>query len=175
MCFNFVKKCVAGSLGVLLAVSMYSAKLNAAGPDNSQKVKDSMAMLKDQLNKLGTPKVEGTEDVAGKKVPGLLFGTKKINSNYEVVDAVKKKMGGTATVFVKSGDEFIRVSTNVLKDDGNRAIGTELAKNAALEAIKKGEAYYGTVEILGKPYDTGYEPIKVGSEVVGIYYVGYKK
>jgi methyl-accepting chemotaxis protein len=32
----------------------------------------------------------------------------------------------TATLFVKSGDEFIRASTGVKKDDGSRAIGTTL-------------------------------------------------
>lgn len=174
MCLNFVKKCVAGSLGVLFAISMCAASLHAAD-DNAKKVKDSMSMLKEQLTKLGAPKVEGTVDVGGKKVPVLLFGSEKVNLNYKVVDAVKKKMGGTATVFVKSGEEFIRVSTNVLKDDGNRAVGTELAKNQAFEAVKKGESFYGTVDILGKPYETGYEPIKVGNEVVGLYYVGYKK
>jgi len=40
--------------------------------------------------------------------------------------------------------------------------------------ITKGEAYYGEATILGKPYMTGYEPIRDASNnVVGIYYVGY--
>jgi hypothetical protein len=42
--------------------------------------------------------------------------------------------------------------------------------------IQKGEAYYGDATILGKPYVTGYEPIKDASgNVIGIYYVGYLK
>lgn len=47
------------------------------------------------------------------------------------MDDVKKKHGGTATVFVKDGAEFVRVTTNVLKDDDTRASGTTLAHNAA--------------------------------------------
>jgi hypothetical protein len=44
-------------------------------------------------------------------------------------------------------------------------------------AIQKGEAFYGgDVDILGKLYTTGYEPIRDGAKtVIGIYYVGYLK
>jgi hypothetical protein len=81
----------------------------------------------------------------------------------------------TATLFVKSGDEFIRASTNVKKDDGSRAIGTTLDLRAAAGmAIAQGKAYYGPVAILGKSYITGYEPMKDGSgNIIGVYYVGY--
>jgi hypothetical protein len=40
-----------------------------------------------------------------------------------VVDEVVKENGGTATLFVKAGDEYVRVATNVKKPDGSRAIG----------------------------------------------------
>ena len=84
--------------------------------------------------------------------------------------------GMTATLFVKDGSDYIRVSTSVPKPDGTgRAIGTVLV-GPALEAIKAGKAYYGEVPILGTPYITGYEPIKDSSGAeMGIYYVGYKK
>jgi hypothetical protein len=56
-----------------------------------------------------------------------------------------------ATIFVKSGDEFIRVATNVKKDDGSRAIGTILdPKGRAIAAIAKSKIYYGESGILGK-------------------------
>lgn len=88
-----------------------------------------------------------------------------------------KQAQGTATIFVKNGDEYIRVATNVKKDDGSRAIGTVLdPKGKAIEFIRKGEAFYGEVDILGKPYITGYKPIRDASQnVIGIYYVGYMK
>ena len=98
-----------------------------------------------------------------------------MNKFFDVVDGVVKETGGTATLFVKVGDDFVRVTTNVKKDDGSRAIGTILDPNGpAIAMIKKGEAYYGETTILGKPYMTGYEPIRDASNhVVGIYYVGY--
>jgi hypothetical protein len=87
-----------------------------------------------------------------------------------------KTNGGTATLFAKTGADYVRVSTNVPKDNG-RATGTILdPKGKAIAEIDQGKAFYGDVDILGKPYVTGYEPIKDGSgKVIGIYYVGYAK
>jgi hypothetical protein len=140
-------------------------------------VKASMAALKAKAAQLGAPSVKGTDAVAGKDVPALYFGTTKINNSFNAVDEVVKEHGGTATLFVKSGNDYVRVATNVKKDDGSRAIGTVLDPNGPVyPTIQKGEAYYGDATILGKPYVTGYDPIKDASgNVVGIYYVGYLK
>jgi hypothetical protein len=56
-------------------------------------------------------------------------------------------------------------------------VGTILdPKGKAIEFIKKDEPFYGEVDILGKPYITGYKPIHDASKgVIGIYYVGYMK
>jgi len=49
-------------------------------------------------------------------------------------------------------------------------------KGKAIVNINKGEAFYGQVDILGKLYETGYDPIKDASgKVIGIWYVGYEK
>jgi lipid-A-disaccharide synthase-like uncharacterized protein len=138
-------------------------------------VSKSMADLIATVQRLGAPRLEGKDPVEGKDVPGLYFGATKMNKFFDVVDEVAKENGGTATLFVKAGDEYVRVATNVKKDDGSRAIGTILDPSGpAIEKIKKGEAYYGEAAILGKPYLTGYEPIRDASDnVIGIYYVGY--
>ena len=88
------------------------------------KVHASMAAIKAKTVKLGPPRIEGTEAVAGKDVPALYFGTTKMNNNFDVVDDVVKENGGTATLFVKAGDEYVRVATNVKRADDSRAIGT---------------------------------------------------
>lgn len=156
---------------ILMTVMTLTLPLLAQAEDT----KAALEALKAKLNKTGDAKLEGQAKVGDKDVPVLYFGKKKINLNYDSVDDIKKSHGGTATVFVKSGSEFVRVSTNVLKDDGTRAVGTELAHNKAYETVIKGETYCGPVDILGKPYDTCYEPIKSGANIVGVYYVGYKK
>jgi hypothetical protein len=143
----------------------------------AEDVQATMRLLKSKAAALGAPTIKGEETVTGKSVPALYFGTTKMNNNFALVDEVQKEAGGTATIFVKSGDEFVRVATNVKKDDGSRAIGTILdPKGKAIAAIAKGESYFGEAAILGKPYITGYEPIRdSGNKVIGIYYVGYLK
>jgi hypothetical protein len=146
-----------------------------AGP--AEDVQAAMQLLKSKAAKLGAPSVNGEEAVANKTLPAIHFGATKMNNNFVLVDEVQKEVGGTATIFVKSGDEFVRVATNVKKDDGSRAIGTILdPKGKAIAAIAKGESYFGEADILGKPYVTGYEPIRdASSNVIGVYYVGYLK
>ena len=100
-----------------------------------------------------------------------------MNNNFSLVDGVKKEAGAVATLFVKSGDDFVRVATNVQKDDGSRAIGTVLdPKGKAIAAIRDDKPYYGEADILGKPYVTAYEPIRdAGGKTIGVYFVGYPK
>jgi hypothetical protein len=140
-------------------------------------VERAMANLIARTGTLGGPRLEGREPVAGREVPVLYFGWTKINNSFAVVDQVVADNGGTATLFVRSGDEYVRVATNVRKSDGMRAIGTVLdPKGAAIEKIKGGHAYYGEALILGVPYITGYEPmIDANGEIIGIYYTGYTK
>src|SRR5215203_7024854 len=137
----------------------------------------SMQLLKSKALVLGAPSIKGEEAVAGKTVPALYFGDTKINNNFALVDEIQHEKGGTATIFVKNGDEFVRVATNVKKDDGSRAIGTVLdPKGKAMAAIAKNESYFGEATILGKPYITGYEPIHdANNNIIGVYYVGYPK
>jgi hypothetical protein len=166
-------------VGILVAEALVLAGLFApsSGTAQEQRVKTAMELLRSMADKLGPPKIEGMDIVAGKQVPAIYFGSTKMNNNFSLVDEVVKESGGTATIFVKNGEEFVRVATNVKKDDGSRAIGTILdPKGKAIASIQKDEAFYGEVDILGKPYVTGYEPIRDPSKgVVGIYYVGYLK
>ncbi len=130
----------------------------------TQGLREAMAMMKAETEKLGEPKLDGET---------LYFGNTKINGDFTLVDAVKNKHGGTATFFIKKSDTFVRVSTNVMKD-GNRAVGTILdPQGPAIAEIKQGKAYFGIADVLGNIYDTGYEPIRNSkNEIIGIYYVG---
>jgi hypothetical protein len=169
-------------IGRLVVLAIYAIAMSIVLPGMSraqspENVKQAMTLLKAKTARLGAPAVKGEDAVAGKQVPALFFGATKMNNNFAVVDEVKQQMGGTATLFVKSGDDFVRVATNVQKDDGSRAIGTVLdPKGKAIAAIRGGGAYYGEADILGKAYVTGYEPIRdPGGNVIGVYYVGYPK
>jgi Cache 3/Cache 2 fusion domain len=166
-------------VGILMTGCLIGAVvlLPSVGQAQDAKVKKAMELLQSMAGEIGPPKTEGVDAVAGKQVPAIYFGSTKMNNHFDLVDEVVKQAGGTATIFVKSGDEYVRVATNVKKDDGSRAVGTILdPKGKAIASIQKNEPFYGEVDILGKPYITGYEPIQDQSKnVIGIYYVGYLK
>ncbi|WP_162937515.1 methyl-accepting chemotaxis protein [Indioceanicola profundi] len=100
----------------------------------------------------------------------LLAGDMPLNDFFEPVDRIKAMVGGTATVFM--GDT--RITTNVKKPDGSRAVGTTLAKGPVHDAVLgQGVPFRGEAEILGVPFFTAYDPIKdAGGKVIGILYVG---
>lgn len=160
------------SLVAAAAVVMFTA----FGAAHAEDPKATIADLDARLAKIGTPKLDGTEKAGDKTVPALYFGERKINNNYDVVDAVRRAHNATATVFVKDGDEFVRVSTNVLTPEGKRGVGTQLARNKAYEAVIKGAPYCGPVDVLGTAFDACYNPIKDASgKLVGVSYIGHKK
>jgi hypothetical protein len=156
---------------VSLSVSLLAGLAHAADDP-----KVTITELEARLAKIGPPKVEGSDKAGDKTVPALFFGPRKINNNYDVVDDVKRKSGATATVFVKDGEDFIRVSTNVLTPEGKRGVGTALAKAKAYEAVSKGNTFCGDVDVLGTAFSACYHPIKDDKgSVVGVTYVGFKK
>ena len=157
---NFNRRTVIFSAALVAAFGLSAAPAVTAEGN----VKTAMEALKAETSKLGAAKLDGDS---------LNFGAKAINGDFAVVDDVKAKHGGTATLFAKKGNNFVRVSTNVMKD-GNRAVGTILDPSGpAYAAISQDKPFYGMVDILGKIYDTGYEPIREGGAVIGVYYVGY--
>ncbi|MDI9349170.1 MAG: cache domain-containing protein [Candidatus Symbiobacter sp.] len=129
----------------------------------SETVEQAMGVAWSELRHIGTKfRIED-----GK----LWADNSPINGNFDIPDRVTAIMGGTATYFM--GDT--RVTTNVKKPDGSRAVGTKLAKNAAHHNVfEEKKPFRGVVDILGKPYITGYDPIfDDQNNVIGIVYVGY--
>jgi len=102
----------------------------------------------------------------------LMAGNHVINGDTTLPDRLKELCGGTATIFM--GDT--RVSTNILKEDGSRAVGTKLQGPAYEAVIKKGMPYRGEVEVLGVKYFASYDPIKdARGDTIGVLYTGVKK
>jgi len=164
---------LAGLLGASwLAVAW--VLLPGVGHAQLDKVRATMAALIEETSRLGTPRLKGVYPVGGKIAPGLYFGRTRMNNSFDLVDALAKERGGVVILFVKAGNEFVRVATNVKKSDGSRAVGTILDPNSpALAMIRKGEAYYGEATILGKPFFVGCQPIRDRTgNIIGLYYVG---
>jgi methyl-accepting chemotaxis protein len=100
-------------------------------------------------------------------------------TSHEMIDEIGKVTGETATLFrwQDAEQDFFRKTTNIIRDDGQRAVGTVLGKaSAAYAPVAAGRTYLGEAVILGKPYYTGYHPVHdPNGKVIGILYVGVLK
>jgi two-component system NtrC family sensor kinase len=113
------------------------------------------------------------------EVLGALTGGMLLNQNYEIVDRIKNlvfkdakykgKEIGTATIFL--GD--LRISTNVMDREGNRAIGTRAMKEVQEQVLGKGMPWIQRAFVVDHWYITAYEPIQdIQDKIVGMLYVG---
>ena len=99
-----------------------------------------------------------------------------IKDNYKMVDLILDDLEIVSTIFAKENDDFVRVTTSIIKDDGKRAVGTKLGlDSAAYSDVSSGKRFEGEATILGKDYLTIYEPILENGKVIGILFVGVEK
>ncbi len=125
-------------------------------------------------------------DDAGRTL-GALYGGSLINNNcarvdsldHDLVDKIKatvltseKYEGrdiGTATIF--QGD--VRVSTNVLTKQGQRAIGTRVSEAVKKAVLDRGQTWRDLAFVVNNWYISAYEPIRnLAGQRIGILYVG---
>ncbi len=113
------------------------------------------------------------------KLIGVLYGGVLLNRNNQIVDEVKQtvfqgmkyngKDIGTATIF----QDDVRISTNVLNEDGTRAIGTRIMRSVYNQVLLKGQPFIGRAYVVNNWYITAYEPIRdLHNQIIGILYVG---
>ena len=113
------------------------------------------------------------------KLIGVLYGGVLLDRNYSLVDEIKQtvfqglqydgKDAGVATIF----QDDVRSSTNVLNQDGSRAIGTRIMENVYNQVVIKGQPYVGHAYAVNNWYITAYEPIKdAHNEIIGILAIG---
>src|ERR1700726_2671584 len=97
-------------------------------------------------------------------------------SDHKIVDRATSYVGGTATLFVyeDASQQFVRETTNVKKENGDRAVGTQLgADHPAQAALRHGQPYKGPAMLFGRRFYTAYQPVfGAGGKVIGIVYVG---
>lgn len=120
----------------------------------------------------------------GTTIPTLNYGGKPLNRDHSLPDRLTaQNPGAVATIFVKSGDDFIRISTSVKRskqsdggavEEDDRAINSTLGnQHHAYSAILAGNSYMGTANLFGNIYMTEYTPIKdAKGTVIGIRFVG---
>ena len=115
-----------------------------------------------------------TIKVGASEAPVLLYDRRPVNLDFSSVDRFSSLTGGVATIFVRQGDDFLRITTSLKKEDNStRALGTLLGKtHPAYERLMKGEEYVGKAHLFGRDYMAKYVPIKDIGQVIGILFVG---
>ncbi|MGA7073502.1 methyl-accepting chemotaxis protein [Bradyrhizobium sp.] len=97
-------------------------------------------------------------------------------TDHSIVDRAISYVGGNATLFVydDAKDQFVRRTTNVKKENGDRAVGTDLAEDHPGQAIiRSGRTYKGPAMLFGSRFYTAYHPVfNPAGKVIGIIYVG---
>jgi methyl-accepting chemotaxis protein len=96
--------------------------------------------------------------------------------DHSVVDRTTSYVGGVATLFVydDSSKQFVRRTTNLKKENGDRAVGTQLAADhPAQSVVRRGEAYKGPAILFSQRYFTAYYPIfDATGKTIGLLFVG---
>lgn len=109
-------------------------------------------------------------------VPNLIYNKKELTNTTELVDNFTQLTGAVATIFVKQGDDFIRITSSLKKEDGiTRAIGTHLDhKHPGYPLLLAGQSYLGKAKLFGKDYFTGYRPLlDKNGQIIGALFIGF--
>ncbi|WP_321965789.1 methyl-accepting chemotaxis protein [Burkholderia cepacia] len=115
-----------------------------------------------------------TVDIGGVAAPTLLAGGQPLDLDYSIPDQFLKKSGAIATIFARDGDDFVRITTSLKKQDGARAVGTKLDRaGPAYAPLVAGRVYTGLAKLFGRPYVTQYKPVTDATgRVIGALFVG---
>jgi two-component system, NtrC family, sensor kinase len=110
---------------------------------------------------------------------GVLVGGVLLSRDHYIVDKVKETIYhdekykgreiGVATIF-QGG---VRISTNVMTQDNQRAIGTTLSKEVYQRVIQEGKDWVGRAFVVNDWYITTYTPLyNIDRKLIGILYTG---
>ncbi len=107
-------------------------------------------------------------------VPEWRIGSQPIHNDFTIVDRVEGLVGGACTIFQRIEPGILRISTNVEKADGSRAVGTYIPNSSEVtQTVLRGETYCGRAFVVDKWYVTAYEPIRdADGAVIGALFVG---
>jgi len=110
----------------------------------------------------------------------LLDGGVVINKDFDLVDAVRDLVygpgslpqGSLGTVTVFLGD--VRISTNVPRKPGQRALGTRVSREVRDSVLGHGDTWLDRAFVVSDWYISAYQPIiDVAGTRVGMLYAGY--
>ncbi len=167
-------------------VRLSAAALSAEGPDLADQAAidvrptpmASSMVERRETDGLAIEAAEAVLDDDGRPL-GRVVGGILLNRDRAIPDAIRDTVFrneflqgrpiGTATIFMND----VRIATNVLGEDGSRAIGTRVSKAVEEVVLGQGLPYRDRAFVVSDWYLTAYDPVRdPDGNVVGILYVG---
>jgi methyl-accepting chemotaxis protein-2 (aspartate sensor receptor) len=168
-----------GLLSYLVSVSMTRYLNNEAAAEfasSNRQMRHMIEMfestLEDEVSRLGnqlsaalpdpiTLDIKHPVKVGNVMTPALRSRGQALNLQYDLIDAFTARTSAVGTVFVKSGEDFIRIATSGKTDTGARAIGTALEHtHPAYKALIAGNTYRGPARVFGFDIITTFKPLR---------------
>jgi len=107
------------------------------------------------------------------QVLGAALAVYLFNNDFTLVDRIRE-VAGIDTVTIFFGD--LRVSTNVMTESGQRAVGTRISEEVFDVVLRQERDYVGQAFVVNETYVTRYTPLRDHSgQVVGSLYVGARE
>ncbi|MHC6203907.1 methyl-accepting chemotaxis protein [Breznakiellaceae bacterium SP9] len=158
-------------LSIVSIQDMHEVGFEAAMTIVQAKIAGDMKSLEHNIERVyGVLRLENGQLLSSKTAEPMGAG-----SNFRLIDEVAADLGVSATIFVKDGNDYRRVSTSIVGEGGQRVVGTMLGSNSpAFAVVNSGQLFIGATTILGKQYIGGYEPYfaENSRETIGILFIG---
>ncbi len=108
------------------------------------------------------------------ELPVMKKGVQEIHLENSFVDGITQKTGSKATIFQLHNNKLIRISTSVVKKNGERAVGTYIDNSSPVyQKIMSGGTFKGKAFVVNDWYLTAYSPLYNDErEIIGALFVG---
>ena len=178
--FSSIKAAKSGlhDLGEDAMHDIHSSVINSLTALNDQikhKLKSDLTNLEFQMMR-GEDLYIGdeTSKIGNFNVPVMKKGDSDVYANTELVDLITRETGAKTTIFQLVDNKLLRISTSVIKKNGERAIGTYItADSPVYKTIMRGDTFLGKAFVVDDWYLTAYSPLyDMNKKIIGAVFVG---
>lgn len=175
--YSFMQTEITDSLNESISAELnyYAQMVDLEVKSKKEQVRIAINFANNYLASLGSiTELPEKTSVAEHSVNKWMIKGQVVQNSSDIVDYVKKNGGAdVVTIFQKTPNGYLRVSTNVITREGKVATGTVIGFDSPVaQALERGETYVGRAYVVDTWYRTIYEPIRINGEIKGAFFVG---
>lgn len=108
------------------------------------------------------------------QIPTMESRGESLYRNPRLIELIAGQIETTVTIFQKIKDGYLRISTNIVTNEGKLAIGTYIPNSSPVaQALDRGEEFVGRAYVVNGWYITAYHPLRdEEGKVIGAVYTG---